>query len=286
MKLIESIFFFYLLFLASFSFDNGCDSDSNCSYRISRPSEDRYLIIKNIMENLIVNHWNVTVDFTNFYMKPNIKQCDQYFDQIAIKDAINKDYRHPNALFKNIPEEMINQTIKTEYLKEWFEVFKFIKYDFQSKTYREQCNNLGLKLFLVMYKYPEKKYKILRCNTRFNQEDSVTHLVDFYVAQSFLKNCMGNVELIAKSIYKLIKYDCERASTFRLAYFNSKFINMFRTCSLNLTANDLMLESSKFTNCSNTTQLNSILSKKYCSWFEIVCKYPIQCIKSMKWSED
>ena len=264
--------------------DSGCKSNSKCSYRISRFTENEYLMIKNLMQNLILNHWNVTLDFTNFYMEPNVKQCDQYFDQLGVIQVLNKDYRHPNALFKNLPEESINKSVKTQYEIEWFEKYKLIKYKLQSSSYLTQCNNLGLKIHLLMHQYPEEKNKILRCNTRFNQEDSITNLIDYYISQSFMKNCMGNLELMAKSIYKLLKYDCERSNTFRLAYFNSKYLNMFRACDPYLTVNDLMLNSSQFTNCSNTSHLNGFISKKYCAWFELVCKYPIQCLKSMNWT--
>lgn len=269
----------------SYMADSICKSNSKCSYRISRFTENEYLMIKNIMQNLINLHWNITLDYTNFYFHPNTRQCDQYFDYIGINQVLIKDFRHPNALFRNLNESSINKTIKTQYEIEWYEKYKFIKYKLQSPTYLNQCNSLGLKIFLLMYQYPEEKHRILRCNTRFNQEDSITNLIDYYISQSFLKSCSGNIELLAKSIYKLLRYDCERANTFKLAYFNSKYLNLFRACNPNLTANDLMMNGTQFTNCTNS-HLNGFLNKKYCTWFEIVCKYPTQCLKSLSWTNE
>lgn len=260
-----------------------CKSSLKCAYRISRFSENEYLMIKNIMQNLILLHWNITLEYTNFYFEPNVRLCDQYFDHVGINQVLSKDFRHPNALFKNIAHNLINQTIKTQYEIEWYEKYKLIKCKLQSTTYLAQCNNLGLKLHLLIYQYPEEKHKILRCNTRYNQEDSITNLIDYYISQSFLKNCLGNIELLAKGIYKLLKYDCERANDFKLAYFNSKYLNLFRACDPSLTVNDLMMNSSQFTNCENS-QVYGFLNKKYCSWFEIVCKYPTICLKSMNWT--
>ena len=56
---------------------------------------------------------------------------------------------------------------------------------------------------------------------RSSSEEPVSTLVDYYISQSFLKDCEGNVEMLAYSIYKLSKYDCDRAYKFKLAYFNS-----------------------------------------------------------------
>ena len=87
--------------------------------------------------------------------------------------------------------------------------------------------------------------------------------------------------MIADSIYRLGKYDCDRAYKYKLAYFTSKYLNLFRTCDSELNVNDLV-NSGNFSNCT-TGNLSSSLSKKYCTWFEIVCKYPIKCLKSMSW---
>ena len=88
--------------------------------------------------------------------------------------------------------------------------------------------------------------------------------------------------MLAYSIYKLSKYDCDRAYKFKLAYFNSKYLNLFRACDPNLTANDLM-NSGNFNNCTNLNALSGTVNKKYCSWFEIVCKYPLTCLKTISW---
>ncbi len=34
-----------------------CNNKSNCVYRISRPEENQYLIVKNILGNLYDRHW-------------------------------------------------------------------------------------------------------------------------------------------------------------------------------------------------------------------------------------
>lgn len=127
-----------------------------------------------------------------------------------------------------------------------------------------------------------KTNKIFKCSSRSSSEEPVSTLVDYYIAQSFLKDCDGNVEMLAYSIYKLSKYDCHRAFRFKLAYFNSKYLNLFRTCDPDLTVNDLV-NSGDFNNCTNLNSLSGAINKKYCSWFEIVCRYPLTCLKSMNW---
>ena len=113
----------------------------------------------------------------------------------------------------------------------------------------------------------------------------MTGLIDYYIAQTFIKSCDGNLELLANSIFRLIKYDCERASRFKLAYYNSKYLNMFRTCDPELTVNDLV-SSGRFANCTNLGNLNGTANRKYCSWFEAVCKYPYTCLRSMNWIDN
>ena len=261
-------------------------SDKKCSYRISRTDEAEYLMVKNIMENMINNHWNITLEYLNYYLESDSRICDQYFEYKAVNQVILKDFRHPNALFKKMPEDKINQTIKLQYEIEWYEKYKLIKYNLQSKKYLKECNNLGLKIYYLMYDYVKEQPFIFKCSSKLYMEEPVTKLIDYYISQTFLKNCYGNLELLANSIYRLFKYDCQRSHTFKLAYFNSKFLNQFRACNPNLTVNDLEL-SGKFSNC--THNLNGFVNKKFCHWFEIVCKYPTTCLKSsktMKWNED
>ena len=268
-----------------------CDENqlngTKCAYRISRLNENEYLMIKNILNNLIEHHWNITIDFLNLFPEPSMKACDQYFDHVGVSQVIDKDYRHPNTLFKRVPPGQINQTVKTQYEIEWFEKYKMIKYLLQSPKYLNQCNNIGLKLYFLLHDYGREQGKIFKCSSRSSQEEPVSTLIDYYIAQTFLKNCDGNLEMLANSIYKLIKYDCERAHKFKLAYFNSKYLNLFRACDPNLTINDL-LNSGKFNNCSNVVINSSqkgFLNKKYCAWFQVVCKYPSTCLRSLSWTD-
>ncbi len=236
------------------------------------------------MENLIESHWNVTLEYLNYFLESDSRVCDQYFEYKAVNQVIRKDFRHPNALFKKMPIEKVNQTVKLQYEIEWFEKYKNIKYNLQSKKYLADCNSLGLKLYYLMYDYVKEQPYIFKCSSKLNMEEPVTKLIDYYISQTFLKNCYGNLELLANSFYRLYKYDCERAHTFKLAYFNSKFLNMFRACSPHRTVNDLEINSTSI-NCTNINNLNRFVSKKYCNWFEIVCKYPTICLKSLKWSD-
>ena len=104
-----------------------------CSYRLSKLNETEYLTVKNMMQFLIISHWNVTSEFLNYYLDNPSKSCDQYFDHVAINQVKNKDFRHPNALFKHITKGLINQSVVLEYEIEWFEKFKMIRYDLQSE---------------------------------------------------------------------------------------------------------------------------------------------------------
>lgn len=121
---------------------------------------------------------------------------------------------------------------------------------------------------------------LLKCtwNRASNDDWFASTLVDFYISQSFMKGCLGNLELLAVSIRRLLKYDCERAHKFKIAYLTSKYLNMFRTCDPNLTVGELMLNES-VSKCSNKA-LNGTINRKYCSWYELVCKYPDKCFNS------
>ena len=74
-----------------------------------------------------------------------------------------------------------------------------------------------------------------------------------------------------------MQYDCSRAYQFKLAYFNSKYLNLFRACDPDLNVNDL-LNSGNFSRCTTAEKKND------CAWYEIVCKYPEICLKSMNWT--
>ena len=260
-----------------------CKPNTKCTYRISRNMENEYLMVKNIMNNLVSRHWNITIEYVNYYLEKNYRDCDQYFEHVGINQAIDKDFRHPNSLFKNINGSLVNNTIKKQYEIEWYQKYKLINYQLQPKNHLLQCNKLGLKIFLLLHEYPNQKYKILKCHSKLNLEETVTTLVDYYISQSFLKDCYGNFELLAKSIYKVMKYDCERATTFKVVYYNSRYLNFFRTCDPDLTLKDLV-ENPKISNCTNS-HINGVIAKKYCAWFEAVCKYPAICLKSMNWTD-
>lgn len=66
-----------------FSTATPCTSSKNstkCSYRISRLDENEYLMVKNILNNLLTRHWNITLEY--LFFKPEsgeYKVCDQYF---------------------------------------------------------------------------------------------------------------------------------------------------------------------------------------------------------------
>jgi hypothetical protein len=166
------------------------------------------------------------------------------------------------------------------FLKEWYEKYKQIKYELQSKKYLNICNKLGLKIYYLLFDYVKEQSKIFKCSSKLNQEEPVTTLLDYYIAQTMLKSCFGNIELLARSVHKLLRYDCERVHQFKIAYAYSKYLNMFRVCNSSMTVNDLA-NSGKFDNCTNTHYLNSTVNKKYCTWFELVCKFPASCIESL-----
>lgn len=155
-----------------------------------------------------------------------------------------------------------------------------IKYGLQSHRYVDQCNAIGLKLHYLMHEYQRHERSIFKCSHGY--EETVTDLVDFYIAQTFLKSCEGNLEMIAHGIYKLLKFDCSRAYRYKTAYFNSHYLNLFRACDPELTVNDL-LRSGNFTESCKTPTTSKNVD---CAWYEIVCKYPETCLKSMKWLVD
>lgn len=255
-----------------------CRQNQRCSYRISKLVENEYNIVRGIMENLMNAHWNVTLDFVNLYMDVNLKVCDQYMDNVAVDKVLARDFRHPNALFRTLDDDnRTNQSVREQYEAEWFEKYKIIKPKLHSKLNVQKCNALGLKLHALLYQYPERANgsagSLLRCSSERNDDTLASTLIDFYISQTFMKSCLGNLELLAISIRRLLKFDCERAHKFKIAYFTSKYLNMFRTCDPYLTVSDLMTNESM---CSNK-ELNGTINRKYCSWFEIVCKYPAKC---------
>jgi hypothetical protein len=91
------------------------ENDLLCSYRISRFAENEYIMIRNIMQHLLENHWNVTWTYLNFYFEPNIRYCDQYIEQVSVNEIIRKDFRHPNFLFRHVNKTKVNATIKQQY---------------------------------------------------------------------------------------------------------------------------------------------------------------------------
>ena len=252
-------------------------------------------MVKNILRNLMQHHWNVTLDMLGVYLDGATFACDQYLDAVAVSQAKTRDYRHPHALFKHLPVERINQSVRVQYEMEWFDKFKMIRYDLQAPRHLEQCNAIGLKLFFLMHDYEREQARIFKCSSRLHSEEHVSALVDYYISRTFLKSCYGNLELIAHSIHRLLKFDCERAVKLKVAYYNSKYMNMFRTCDPELNVNDL-LESGRFNNCSSTptgstaggsSSLRTHIAsqRKMCAWFDIVCKHPFACVRSMNWTD-
>lgn len=255
-----------------------CRQNQRCSYRISKLVENEYNMVRGIMENLMNAHWNVTLEFVNLYMDVNLKVCDQYMDNMAVDKVLARDFRHPNALFRALDDDnKTNQSVREQYEAAWFEKYKLIKPKLHTKLNVQKCNALGLKLHALMYQYPERanSSSLLRCTSERNEDTLASTLIDFYISQTFMKSCLGNLELLAMSIRRLLKFDCERAHKFKIAYYTSKYLNMFRTCDPYLTIGDLMMNES-VRQCTNK-ELNGTINKKYCSWFELVCKYPAKC---------
>ena len=222
----------------------------------------------------------ITSRYLNFYFHAVLAKCDNNFDFTAIKRVIQKDYKHPNSLFGKLQSSQVNKTVKLQYEIEWLERYKMIKYNLQPIKYVDQCNSIGLKLYHLLHEFQTNEKNIFKCSHGY--EDTVSDLVDFYIAQTFLKNCEGNLEMLAHGIYKLLKYDCSRAYRYKIAYFNSQYLNLFRACDPDRTVNDL-LNSGNF---NESCKAPASAKKIDCAWYEIVCKYPETCLKSMKWLVD
>ena len=182
-NIMKLFYLFAILILVQFgSFHPICTENKKCSYRLSRLNENEYLMVKNIMQNLIKSHWNITSEYLNALLDASSRFCDQYFDYVAVNQAKSKDFRHPNALFKNLSPNQINKTIALEYEKEWYEKFKLIRYDLQSEKYLDQCNNIGLKIYFLIYDYSREQSKIFKCSSKSYLEEPVTSLIDYYIA--------------------------------------------------------------------------------------------------------
>ena len=61
-------------------------NNTKCSYRISRLDENEYLIVKNILNNLLSRHWNITLEYLFYQIESSeMRMCDQYFGKISLK---------------------------------------------------------------------------------------------------------------------------------------------------------------------------------------------------------
>ena len=283
MKLMLIAFFSLLPFKVSVEPSRSC---SNCYYGITRNNEIEYLMIKNIFKNLVANHWNITMDSSNNFHKTSsnfLKICDLNIDYVCVNQKITKDYRHPSHLFKSAKN--YSETIRAEYEANWYLNEKLIDVSkHENKKHANFCNSLGLKLYCVLFDYISTNGKLNVCKMlSINQDEVMSSLIDYYIAQAFIKSCYGNLELIARGIYKMIKYDCDHAFTMKSTYFSSKYLNFFRACDAYSNLNDLIMNKLE-TNCSNS--VNNYRNKKHCVWYEAVCKYPIKCLKSMNWTDN
>ncbi len=200
---LYSLFVFLITFFISSAHSIPCNRDNKCVYRISRPNENEYLMVKNILANLYERHWNITASYLSFYFDPRLKECDRSFDFKAIKQVINRDYRHPNMLFLKVPSDKVNRTVKLQYEIDWLERYKMIKYGLQPFKYVDQCNEIGLKVFYLIHEFQlHYKREIFKCS--YGHEETVSNLIDYYIAQTFLKSCDGNLEMLAYGIYKFV----------------------------------------------------------------------------------
>lgn len=181
-----------------------CNRDNKCVYRISRPDEEEYLLIKNILGRLYARHWDVTASYLSFYFDPRLKECDRAFDFNAIKQVIHNDFRHPNSLFEKVPVNLVNQTVKLQYEIVWLHRYKMISYELQQAKYVDQCNAIGLKLYYLLHEFARHRRQIFKCST--GHEETVSNLVDYYIAQTFIKSCDGNLEMIAHGIHKFVEF--------------------------------------------------------------------------------
>lgn len=288
----------------------------NCYYGITRNNENEYLIIKNLFKTLFNYHLNITLDSINTLDKTSttfLKTCDLNIDYVCIKQTISKDYRHPNHLFKNIKLNNItskissssssssnnssksgsinSQKIKSEYEANWYLNYKSIDTNkHENSKYANFCNQIGLKLYCLLHDYINLNGKLNVCKmVSIHQDELLSSLFDYYMAQTFMKNCYGNLEMVSRGIYKLLKFDCQRAYTMKLTYYNSKYLNFIRTCDENTNLNDLIihkLDTNTTHNSSNCTNImHNFRNKRHCLWYEAICKHPVQCLKSLNWTD-
>ena len=277
----------YVLILIKEYFSSGVEQPcQNCYYGITRNSENEYLMVKNIFSNLFSEHWNITMDSLANFQKTStsfLKTCDVNIDYVCIKQTIAKDYRHPNYLFKG--PKKFNESVRNEYEANWFLNYKLIDVSkHENKKHETLCNNLGLKIYCILFDYINMNGKLNVCKMlSISQDEIISQLLDYYVAQTFLKSCYGNLEMVARGINKLIKFDCDHAYTMKSTYFSSKYLNLFRTCDAYSNVNEMVMNKLD-TNCTNST--HNYRNKRHCVWYEAVCKYPIKCLKSLNWTEN
>jgi hypothetical protein len=277
-----------IIFIACFLLLNSQETSercTNCYYGITRNSEIEYLMVKTIFTNLLTQHWNVTMDSLSNLHKSStnfLKTCDVNIDYVCIKQTIAKDYRHPSHLFKGA--KTINESVRYEYEAGWFLNNKLIDVSkHENKKHENLCNNLGLKIYCVLFDYINSNGKLNVCKMlSISQDEIISQLIDYYIAQSFIKSCYGNLEMISRGIHKMLKYDCDHAYTMKSTYFSSKYLNLFRTCDAYSNVNEMIMNKLE-TNCSSA--ILNYRNKKNCVWYEAVCKYPLKCLKSMNWTE-
>ncbi len=268
-----------------------CKDD--CFYGITRNVENEYLIKKNILRNLILYHYNITItSFNLIYDKESMWSfCNDNIDFTCVKQLIDKDYRHPNHLFKTIPANRINETVKKQYEADWYLKYKLINTDRQSNYYK--CNELGLKIHCLMYgrsgfdSVADKKTTRAYCD---NHDGDLAPLVDYYIAHSLLNDCYGNLELIVRGIFNIIKQDCQnlsininRNSQRQITYYNSKYLNFFRTCKYNTNINDLLTTINCTSNNGHMQSTKTYRSSQLCKWHS-TCKHSLECLKALNWT--
>ncbi len=275
----------------SFSWNLNCADD--CYYSITRNVENEFLIKKNILRNLVLYHNNITMSsFSLVYDKESLwSNCNENIGYICVKQLIDRDYRHPNHLFKNIPVNRVNETIKRQYESDWYRRYKLINTHEQSNYYK--CNELGLKIHCLMYGQNGLDSVIDRKAMRpfcHNHDGDMAPLVDYYIAQSLLNDCFGNLELIVRGIFNIIRHDCRnlninsnRNNQRQITYFNSKYLNFFRTCKHSTNINDLLTTM----NCTQTdgSSPKSYRNSQLCKWHQAVCKHSLVCLKTLNWTK-
>lgn len=280
--MVKIIFIIVSLILVSFNSCLGkeklCD---NCYYGITRNNENEYLMIKNILNFLIENHYNITLDLVNDIGHSSaVRKCDSNVEYMCVKQTIQKDFRHPTHLFKGILHQTdSDKVVYKQYEEEWYRKYKLIYSDKQDKQYTDSCNEIGLRIYCFLYDY-KPFYRQAYCKTVSNNQEEITSiLLDYYIAQSLIKNCAGNLEMIARGLNKILKYDCNRAYSMKIAYFSSKYLNLIRTCTSDLNVNELM--GSLPTDCSNN--MKYFRNTRLCIWYEAICRHPITCLMSKNW---